>query len=529
MRRWFSNLLNKPTHKTDGAQLVLRREIDDLIRQVSQVPQAHLEDAITLLGNDLYRIGLDRLRSGLPAQAALALSKALELGVDKPYVAYNLAVAYNRSGQAVQAHGFFERAFDEAHADTAGDGYYLRNMHALEGVSLEDLHRVAGDWANKHTKNIARKHTSMALPKQQQKLRVGLISARFCRHAVGFLSVQALEHVDQSKIEMILYANGSPEDDYTQRFRALASDWHDITALSDEQAADLIESHRLDILVDMAGHSSGSRMKVLALKPAPVQAKWVGGQHGTTGVAALDFFMTDLVETPEEDDQYFYETPVRLPHAYACYAPPHDAPDVSAAPLESRSAITFGSFNNIAKMSDRTLEVWAEILRAVPNSRLVLKHLALAEEEVRDRLAAEFSALNVSPNRLELRPPTDQLSHLESYADIDISLDPMPWVGCVTTCESLWMGVPVLTLPGVAFCHRHSASFLYAVGLEEWVAIDTDDYVAKAISFAGQAGLLSTLRADLRGRMRVSPLCDGPRFAQDLEKLLFQICQGPAE
>lgn len=524
MRNWLSKILGRETHKPKVINSAAQREVQELVRLI---PKAKLEGPASKskLGQTLYRIGLDRLSNDLPAQAAVALSAAADLGVNEPYMDYNLALAFSRSGQAEMAHKFFERAFESPHADSAGDGYYLRNMHAVAGTTLDELYKRAGQWAKKYA-HKQRRVRAPSTREAKDKLRVGLLSGRFSRHAVGFLTLRGLEETNPERVNFNLYANASPEDDYTARFKALASAWHDITDLDDAKAAELIDSHDLDILIDMAGHSGGGRMGVLALKPAPVQAKWAGGQHGTTGLKALDYFITDFVETPPGDEKYFHEVPARLPHAYACYTPPPDAPSCAAAPFKKNGYVTFGSFNNIAKVSPATIEAWAHILTAVPSSRLILKHLALVEQEVRDRLAAAFSAIGIAPNRLDLRAPTDQATHLAAYADMDIALDPFPWSGCVTTCESLWMGVPVLALPGVAFCHRHSASFLQVVGLEEWIASDIKDYVAKATEFAGQTDRLADLRADLRNRVASSPLCDGPGFAEDFEKLLCNMWSG---
>ncbi len=189
------------------------------------------------------------------------------------------------------------------------------------------------------------------------------------------------------------------------------------------------------------------------------------------------------------------------------------------------NSITFGSFNNIAKISDNTLDAWAKILKTIPDSRLVLKHFALSEERTCDRIKAVFPARAISSNRLDLRAPTEQAAHLRAYHDIDIALDPFPWSGCVTTCGALWMGVPVLTLPGVAFCHRHSASFLTTVGLTDWIAGDVDDYVAKVIDFASRCDELAGLRLSLRDRVKNSPLCDAPRFTRDFENMLSHMWQ----
>lgn len=495
--------------------------VSDLI---ALIPSAIEEggDARKAIAQTLYETGLVHLKGGYPANAARALSSIQNLGFDAPAFDYNLALAYSRSGQALKAHASFERAVSKPLVDRVGDGYYLRNAHALEGMDLEALRRIAAQWADRHIKHIQPlQHTDRQTA--NGKLRVGLMSGRFSRHAVGFLTLAGLEKVNREKIEFILYANHTPEDDYTARFRDVASKWYDITSLNDDDAAHLIHSHQLDILIDMAGHSAGGRMGVIARKPAPIQAKWAGGQHGTTGIQALDYFITDGVETPADHDPHFFETPARLPNAYACYTPPPDAPLVRPLPALSNGHITFGCFNNVAKLSDGTISAWAQILVAVPESRLVLKHLALAEKETCDRIATQFSALGIGRDRLELRSPTDQVSHLNSYGDIDIALDPFPWSGCVTTCESLWMGVPVLALPGLAFCHRHSASFLSAAGLNNWVCTDVEDYVQKAKSFAQDASGLEELRENLRDDVKRSPLCDAQMFAKDFENLLVKM------
>jgi protein O-GlcNAc transferase len=258
------------------------------------VPKARAEgaDSMRVLEQALYQAGLSQLQDGYPGQAALALSDAVDLGVNEPYLNYNLALAYSRSGQAAAAHASFERALSGSATDLMGDGYYLRNLYALENLSLEDFQREAGRWADRYAAAL-KPHPHKTKRPVKSRLRIGLLSARFCRHAVGFLTLAGLENVDPAKIEFILYANGSPEDDYTKRFKALASAWHDITDLTDAAAAELIYSHKLDILIDMAGHSAGGRMGVIARKPAPVQAKWAGG-----GSMAQPVFQYSIILSP---------------------------------------------------------------------------------------------------------------------------------------------------------------------------------------------------------------------------------------
>lgn len=518
---WVKGFSNHLLNREDNEAL---DQVDDVAEFIALIPSAMAEgpQARAALAQALFESGLAHLRAGRPAKAARALASAKTLGFDAQAFSYNLALAYSRSGQAAAAHVSFEEAVSKPFIDRVGDGYYLRNAHAIDGIGLNDLKHIAGKWADRHIKDV--KCYDHAKPRRTKtKLRVGLMSGRFSRHAVGFLTLAGLEHVDSAKAEFILYANRSPEDDYSARYRTIASAWHDISDLSDDGAADLIHSHNLDILIDMAGHSDGGRTGVIARKPVAVQAKWAGGQHGTTGIKALDYFITDMVETPLDHDRYFFEKPIRLPNAYACYSPVPDAPDISPLPAVSNGFVTFGCFNNIAKLTDRTISTWAEILDAVPNSKLILKHLALSERETCDRITDQFRALNISADRIEMRTPTDQRTHLQSYADIDIALDPFPWSGCVTTCESLWMGIPVLTLPGVAFCHRHSASFLSAVGLEDWICTDTEDYVQKAVAKARDSHNLTQLRNGLREKVSESPLCDAETFAMDFEALLLEM------
>lgn len=526
----FSRLFKRP-RSGDKASPMTRSlespegEVSALIALVDEAASAG-PDAQGALRQKLYQCGLRCLTDGYPGAAAAALDAAVRLGCAEDYLFYNLALAQSRSGQPDAAHASFLKAMAEEPRSQEGDGYHLRNLYTLDGVALEELKAQAVAWSRRHLTGVA--PFTHGTPKPpRQTLRIGLLSGRFSRHAVGFLTLGALEHLDRARFELVLYDNGSPKDDYHNRFVVIAQAVHDISTLSDEAAANLIHTQNVGVLIDLGGHSAGGRLGVLARKPAPVQVKWAGGQHGTLGLDQVDYFLTDAVETPPDHDRFFVEQPVRLPNSYAVYTPPLDAPPVSALPFEKTGAITFGCFNNLAKISTRTIEAWSSILQSVPNSRLILKHLALSEAITRDRVAALFLAHGIALRQLELRPPTDPIvEHLTDYHDVDVSLDPFPWSGCVTTLESLWMGIPVLTLPGVAFCHRHSASFLTTLGLTDWIAADANDYINKAVSCADKPEDLSLLRASLRQRMTMSPLCDAERFATNLDGILTALGNG---
>jgi protein O-GlcNAc transferase len=515
MVKRLSNLLGRKSRPLDEESVVA-----NMLRLVPAARAAG-EGAVQDLAKNLAEIGMECLESECPARAAQALSAADSLGYAAPYFLYNLALAYGRSGESAASVEAFRKAQTQGPRDAQADGYALRQLHALDHVTLSELRTAAEEWAALYAPDCeVRTSSGMHTP-----LRIGLVSGRFQRHAVGFLTLGVLEALDSARFSLLMFDNGKHEDDYTNRFKAIASAWIRISELDDDAAADAVRAQKIDVLIDLGGHSDGGRMGLFARRPAPVQVKWAGGQHGTTGLKAMDYFISDAVETPTGDDEYFVETVIRMPDSYACYTPPPDAPGVNSLPAATRGVVTFGSFNNIAKIGPRTVAAWARILQALPDSCLVLKHSALSEAETRNRLEADFAAYGIVPSRLALRTPTGHTAHLAAYHDIDIALDPFPWSGCVTTCESLWMGVPVLTLPGIAFCHRHSASFLRCAGLDEWIAADEDDYVEKAIGYANQLESVAALRVSLRDRVRRSPLCDAPRFARRFDDTLISIVQ----
>ena len=243
---------------------------------------------------------------------------------------------------------------------------------------------------------------------------------------MGFLTLGAIEHLNKNRVHVTLFSAKPQDDDYARRFMAAADAVIELSNMSDEDAAQTIAETGVDILIDMGGHSNDGRLLVMARKPAPIQVKWAGGQHGTTGLAAIDYFLTDSIETPPEHDPCFVETPVRLPNAYGVYSPPPDALEGYDTSERKTDPLTFDCFNNLAKASDGAFSAWAKILESVHESKLVLKNDALQFPEVRRSIEDKFQDLGIAPTRLELRPPTDHLTHLRAYHDIDIALDPFP-------------------------------------------------------------------------------------------------------
>jgi predicted O-linked N-acetylglucosamine transferase (SPINDLY family) len=259
-------------------------------------------------------------------------------------------------------------------------------------------------------------------------------------------------------------------------------------------------------------------MALFARKPAPVQVTWIGYPN-TTGLRAIDYRFTDRIADPPGTTEHFHaETLVRLPECFLCYAPPAEAPDLAAPPALETRAVTFGSFNTVAKVTDGMIALWARLLAELPQSRLVLKSLGFRSRSVRDALSQRFAVHGISAQRLQILEPVGSFAgHLARYAEIDIALDTFPYNGATTTCEALWMGVPVVSLAGATHRSRVGASLLHCVGLAELVAATAEDYVAKAVQLATHSARLRALRSELRQRVSRSPLVDGERYTRSVE------------
>jgi predicted O-linked N-acetylglucosamine transferase (SPINDLY family) len=305
-----------------------------------------------------------------------------------------------------------------------------------------------------------------------------------------------------------------------RRFRSIAGEWHSVAGQPAAQVAATIRAARIDMLIDLGGWGDQGLLGVCARRPAPVQIKWVGMQNHSTGLPEMDWMITDRWETPPGTEHLYSERLLRLPDGYVCYSPPADAPDVSLPPVLARGAITFGCFNNLAKITPDAIGTWASILRRVAGARIVLKTHQFSDRQTVAALQAAFARHGVPASRTEFRGSSTHRGQLAQHADIDIVLDPFPYSGGLTTCEALWMGVPVVTMPGELFASRHSASHVCNAGLADWVAQDATGYQEIAVSRATDIDALAGLRAGLRAQMRASPLCDQRRFGRNLGNAL---------
>ena len=322
---------------------------------------------------------------------------------------------------------------------------------------------------------------------------------------------------DQAVVEVFIYADVASPDAVTARFKALTEHWRDVRGLDEEAVAARIEQDGIDLLVDLQGLTGCTFLGVLARRPAPVQLTWIA-YAATTGLPTVDWRFADAIADPPGTDTLYSERLWRLPGCFLCYGPMSEVPDVTLLPAWRNGFVTFGSFNFSTKLSPTTVALWARVLQAVPNARLLLKARGLDDPEALTALRARFAAHGVEPGRVTTLPyaPTP-LAHLACYAAIDVALDPTPYNGTTTTCQALLMGVPVVTLRGDRHVARVGASLLAAAGLPELVAETAEGYVATAAGLARDLDRLATLRAGLRDRLQASPLMDAPAFTRAVE------------
>jgi predicted O-linked N-acetylglucosamine transferase (SPINDLY family) len=325
-----------------------------------------------------------------------------------------------------------------------------------------------------------------------------------------------LERHDPRRVETVCYYNYPRGDAMTERMRSAAHRWRDVAGQDDAALAAAIRADGIDVLVDLAGHTKHTRLLVFARRPAPVQVSWLG-YFNTTGLATMDYFVTDPESSPSGQERYFVERLVRLPATRFCYEPPGFLPEVGALPARRNGHVTFGCLNTLAKVNDRVLALWTRILAAVPGARLLLQAAAFNDPLVQRAFRARAATHGIPEDRLALRRFVPVAEAARTYHEIDIALDPFPFCGGMTTLDALWMGVPVVTLPQAMIAGRQSASMLANLGLPELIAADEPAYVAAAAGLARDLDRLAALRAGLRGRFRRSPLADYARFTRDLE------------
>ena len=366
--------------------------------------------------------------------------------------------------------------------------------------------------------NGATRPARPAYTRGQRPLTIGFVSGDFKKHPVGYFLEGILREIDPARIQLIAYSNTSNVDQVTDRLRPLFAQWHEITGLTDAAAVQLIQSHKVDILVDLGGHTGDKRLPIFARRPAPIQVTWLG-YFASTGVTEIDYILVDEVSVPKGSKEFFNENIWYLPDTRLCMTPPVTQVEIPVTPPPAVSAghVTFGCYQGSTKINDGVLSVWSRVLAALPDAKLRLRVKLAQIPALRNDFLAQMARAGIDVNRVSLLPALHWEEYLADYQNVDILLDTFPFPGGTTTADALWMGVPTITLLGNTMLSRQGASMLSCVGLEDWIADGEDEYVAKACRFASDIPGLAQLRATLRDRAIQSPLFDTRRFALNLQ------------
>ena len=468
-------------------------------------------------------LGIVLTAQGKLDDAVACYRRALELKPDFAETHNNLGAALKDQGKQDEALACCRRALELKPDFPGAHSNLLLTLHYATGVTPAALAEAHAEYDRRYAAPLRGEPGQPEIGRVGHgRLRLGFLSPDLGRHPVGYFLVRVLENLDPQRHETVCYSDRAVHDNVTARFQAAATQWRDVFGTSDQRLASQIRADCIDILFDLAGHTSGNRLLVFARKPAPIQVSWAG-YVGTTGLEAIAYLLADRWEVPPGAERHYREQVLRMPDGYVCYDPPLYAPAVTPLPALDRGQVTLASFNNPAKITPQVIEVWAKILRRLPGARLVLKFKGQNEGGVARRFLDLFAAQAIDPGRLELLGGSPHAEFLAEYQRVDLALDPFPYNGGLTTCEALWMGVPVVTCPGETFASRHSLSHLSNGGLTETIAGDLDEYVELAVSLSADLPRLAVLRSGLRARMAASPLCDGKRFAGNLASILRDV------
>lgn len=496
-------------HSTLGGVLIGMGRYDEAIAafHTALALQPDHPEAQNNLGVALKRVGqLD--------ESIAAYRRALEIRADYPEAMSNLAGAIWRSGEIAEAIRWYEQALQRRpNAKVASNRLFVLHFHPDWGPHrLLEEHKK---WEQTYAHSVSFSgpaHANDRTP--DRRLRIGYVSPHFHEHVVGHWMLPLLAHHRHDALEIVCYADVLRADAMTECLRSHSDVWRETTALSDERLAQQVRQDRIDILVDLTMHMEGSRLLAFARKPAPVQVTYLA-YPGTTGLSTIDYRLTDpYLDPPGLDECCYSERLFRLPRTWCCYVPRAQTPEVRPLPAATLGRITFGCLNNFGKITPDTLRAWGRLLAEVPGSELVIH---APEGRHRHRTSGLIAEQGADPGRVRFIGQLPLESYFAQYHAIDIGLDPFPYTGGTTTCDALWMGVPVVSLAGITAASRGGFTLLANIGLTELVARDIEQYVRIAADLARDPDRLAELRSTLRARMASSPLTDARQFALDVE------------
>ena len=494
-------------------------------------PEGHSQDeegdlaAGNPVADALNNVGVCLFHVGRLEEATNCFEGAIKLAPEFVSAIRNMAVVHSRVGRLQESSRFLDRALAIRPSYAWAHSGKLMNLNYLDTVGPTEL-------LNEHLE-FGRRHSTRALEgdrpratgsrREEGRIRIGYVSPDFRRHSVAYFMEPILRHHDRRQFEIVCYYLHGDSDEVTHRLRAHSDAWHQLPGYASRRLAQRIQQDGVDLLFDLAGHTSASPT-AFCFRPAARQATYLG-YPTTTGLPAIDFRISDWLVDPPGFESRNAESVIRLPGSYFCYQPPLDegvGPEREAVDLDT---VRFGCFNNLRKISPTTLRLWAAILHAVPGARLLIKGFGVRDEGTRSGLLQTLSAAGIGSERIDLMHwSATTSSHLATYRTVDIALDTYPYNGATTTCEALFMGVPVITLAGETHASRMGMSILNAVGRAEWIAEGEERYVELALELAARAGELRKSRSALRELVLGARLTDAARFTREFESCLLQIC-----
>ncbi len=479
-------------------------------------------ERLQLISIWLNKRGLEFFHADAFGDALDSFNLALRAHGDNVAALNNAAACLKEIGRLDKSTAHYQRAMALQPSFTEAHSGYLMNLHYTPGMTPDKLAAVHREWDAKHTSGLKKPSSYLSSREPERALNIGIVSADLGQHPVGFLLVRYLENIDRSQYRITGYIDGRREGGLASRINKALVHCHDVHELDDEALAKKIHSDGIDILIDLSGHTAGNRLGVFARKPAPIQVAWLG-YPGDTGLSAMDYVIADRLIYPESFQPFSQARIKYLPDSFVCFDPPLDAPPVNTLPTKMPGQITFGCMHNPAKCNDEMIVLWAEILTRLPQSHLAFKYKGFGDASCQDDFKKRFADKGIKSERLSFEGASDFTGLFAFMQGIDLALDPLPFAGGLMTCLTLWMGVPVLTMPGALFAGRQGLSFLSTIGITDTIAESREDYIAKAITLANDLPRLQSLRQRLRPAMEASPLCDGKRATKGLQDLLRDV------
>ena len=472
--------------------------------------------------NAIITTGSFLLACGFVSFAKLCFQGALDIDSSNFAALANLAAVEQQLGNSDEAIRIYTHLKEQYPLHEGISRNYILSLEYCPQISDQAKLEAVKDWANLAISLVGgKKSRPVKKGVANRPLRVGYVSSDFCQHTVGIFFKEILRSHNKERIEAYTYSSGSVTDWFTEIIQA-HSNFRQVSHLSNAELAQLIENDHIDVLIDLSGHTAGSRLSMFAHRPAPIMLSWLG-YFATTGLEYMDAVLLDRWHCSDSVSEQFIEPIAHLSQGRLCFYPAFPAPLLQEPPSIKNGFITFGSFNNPMKISEQVVAVWAKLLLRVPRSRLILKYYSFGDSSVRKRYFDLFSKYGVAQSRIKFRKHMIPFLMMAEYGEIDISLDPFPFTGGMTSLFSLWMGVPIISLAGELPISRQTKSFLDLVGLNDLVAYTYDEYVSKAVALANDPQRLTEIRESLRQKMLESPLCDAKKYASDVCDLFFKM------